>query len=350
MKLDDWLHPALRQVPVNKPLFIVGMPRSGTTLLHRLIASERSVFTTMALWELLLAPAVCEKEFLRRLRAIDRSLGSPLWHLFCRIQRIATHSFQDIHPTTLQSPEEDYLALLPFGGCFLRVICFPWDPEVWKLGHFGDLDPATRKRLISTYKRVLQRHLFFRGSHLHLLSKNPSLTSWLPELLDVFPDACFIGLHRAPEQAVPSQLSSLRAGMAFFGTEVADPEIVDRFVKLLASYWNILRAANRVLPRARFQLIDFEELVGNSFDSVCELLEQFRYPLSEQGLTELARNCSQQRGYRSKHQYSLEDYGLERRKLDLLFAPAEDEAPFESFALASAEREPFEHKMDKAIP
>ena len=310
LRLDDWLYPSLRQVQIIKPLFILGLPRSGTTLLHRLIASDHSVFTAMPLWESLLAPAVCEKRLLRRLRTVDRWFGSPLWRILCAIQRMVTQSFQDVHATTLHSPEEDYLALLPFGGCFLRVICSPRDRDVWKLGHFGNhVAPARKEQLISTYKRILQRHLYFRGQHLHVLSKNPSLTSWLPELAEEFPCGCFVGLRRTPHQSVPSQLSSLRSSMAFFGTDVAEPEIVQRFVELLASYWRTLDQANEVLPFERFQLIEYEQLVGDSYPLIRGTLHQFGYSLSEQSLAELNIECSCQREYRSMHRYCLKSLG-----------------------------------------
>ncbi|MEM6470257.1 MAG: sulfotransferase [Planctomycetota bacterium] len=320
LRLDDWLYPSLHSVPITKPLFIVGLPRSGTTLLHRLIASDQTVFTTLPLWESLLAPAVCEKRFFRRIRKIDRWFGSPLWRILCAIQQTMAMTVQDVHATDLQSPEEDYLALLPFGGCFLRVISSPWNADVWKLGHFSDqLEPPRQKELISTYKRILQRHLFFRGQHLVLLSKNPSLTSWLPALAEEFPDACFVGLRRVPHQSVPSQLSSLRSGMALFGTDVAESEIVDRFVRLLASYWRVLDHANEVLPSTRFQLIAYEQLIRNSYSLASRILDQFGFSLSEQGLAKLEHHCSRQREYRSSHRYCLEEFGLDHRQLYLVF-------------------------------
>lgn len=328
LRLDDWLYPSLRDVQITRPLFIVGLPRSGTTLLHRLIANDRGVFTTMPLWELLLAPAVCEKRFFRRLRTVDGWLGRPLWRILCAVQQRASRSIQDVHATTLHSPEEDFLALLPFGGCFLKVICFPESEDVWKLGSFCDqLAPSRQQKLVATYKRILQRHLYFRGKHFHLLSKNPSLTSWVPALAEEFPDACFVGLRRAPEQSVPSQLSSLRSSMAFFGTDVAEPEIVDRFVNLLSSYWRTLDQANEVLPSTRFRLIEYDSLVGDSYPTVRSTLDQFGYSLSAQGRAALQKACFAQREYRSSHRYCLEEFGLNRERLEFVF---------ESFSKCSA--------------
>ncbi|MEO9593695.1 sulfotransferase family protein [Rhodopirellula bahusiensis] len=320
LRLDDWLYPSLRDVIVRKPLFILGLPRSGTTLLHRLIATDRQLFTTMPLWELLLAPAVCEKSLLRQMRSIDRRLGSPLWRIYLTVENRLVGAFQNVHSTTLHSPEEDYLALLPFGGCFIDVIRSPMSERVWKLAYFCEqLDRSRQAKLISTYKRILQRHLYFRGQHQHLLAKNPSLTSWLPALIDEFPDACVIGLRRDPAQSVPSQLSSLRDGMRWFGNDVADPAIVDRFVHLLASYWQMMDRAKAVQPPERFRLIEYQQLIGDSHALISQTMDQFGYCLSEEGVSELQKHCSAQRLYRSSHQYNLEEFGLDQHQLDLAF-------------------------------
>ena len=322
-RLDDWLFPSLRRVAIKKPLFIVGLPRSGTTLLHRLMASNKDVFTTMPLWELVLAPALCEKFFFRSLRSADRRIGSPLWYVFNAIQNRILRSVHDVHPTTLHSPEEDYLALLPFNGCFLRVIFSPHNEEVWKLGHFSEgLSETRQAELISIYKQIIQRHLYFRGQHLQLLSKNPSFTAWLPGLAEEFPDAHFVGLRRAPEQAVPSQLSSIRDGMMLFGNDVTDEQIVNRFVKLLVHYWRVLEDADETLPADRFQLIEYQSLIEDSFEQVTHVLDQFGYELSQQGLAELQQCCANQRNYKSRHQYSLDEFGLCKKSLTEVFGLA----------------------------
>ncbi|MCC9645274.1 sulfotransferase [Rhodopirellula sp. JC740] len=320
LRLDVWLYPSLHEVAISKPLFIVGLPRSGTTLLHRLMATQSGVFTTMPLWELLLAPAVCEKRTLRRLRNADRRLGSPLWRLYQAVERRLVGSFKNVHATTLFSPEEDYLSLLPFGGCFLDVIRAPRSERVWKLGHFCErLQRSQQMALLDVYTGILKRHLFFRGQHLRLLSKNPSFTSWIPVLTEAFPDACMVGLRRVPHESVPSQLSSLQSGMNWFGNDVTDSDIVARFVDLLAAYWRILKESKCTLRPDQFQLITYERLISESESVVRELMEQFGYEVTAAGLLSLQRQCSMQKRYSSRHRYRLETFGLHPDQLDRSF-------------------------------
>ena len=334
IRVDNWIYPGLREVRIVKPLFIVGLPRSGTTLLHRLIASDTKTFTTFPLWELLLAPALCEKHCIRTLGFLDRLVGSPGARVLRWVERKASGSLNSIHQTGFNSPEEDYLSLLPYGGCFLQVIMSPLDPKVWRLAYFSTrLNAEEQKRLLEIYKGILKRHLYFRGTDLRLLSKNPALTSWLPALVDEFEDARFVGLRRRENEAVPSQLSSIRSAMQFFGNDVTDPRVVRLFASLLADYSETLERAARTHEPDRLQIVEYDRLTGDSFSVVCHLLRQFGYALSEQGRHALAEICTQQREYRSTHRYDLADFGLDEQQLATLFKRKIKPTPSERVAL-----------------
>ncbi|HCI11104.1 MAG TPA: sulfotransferase, partial [Alcanivorax sp.] len=130
--LDYLLFPDFRRVRVREPLFVVGVPRSGTTFLHRLLAGDRERFTTTALWELIFAPSITQRFFWRGVGRLDALVGAPLSRLFFRLERWVLGGLDDVHQTGLRDPEEDYLALLPVLGCFLLVLAVP-DPALWRL-------------------------------------------------------------------------------------------------------------------------------------------------------------------------------------------------------------------------
>ena len=94
--------------PCDKLLFIIGIPRSGTTFIHRTIAkaSETTTFTT---WESIFAPAICEKKFLLFFGKIDRFIGAPFERILSFFIRLWGDDFHNIHSVTLDAPEEDYL-------------------------------------------------------------------------------------------------------------------------------------------------------------------------------------------------------------------------------------------------
>ncbi|WP_158222770.1 sulfotransferase family protein [Rhodopirellula sp. MGV] len=315
-KIDDWLYPSLRDVLVQRPLFIVGLPRSGTTLLHRLLASDEAAFATMPLWELVFAPAVCQKRLVQRLGNLDQFFGRPVARMLTLIQRMIGSRFDAVHLTRLTSPEEDFLGLLPFDGCFLKVLLYPFDQAVWDLGYFQSrLGTERRKMLVATYKRLIQRHLFFRGTDARYLAKNPSLTTWVPALAEAFPDATFIGLRRSPVSAVPSQLSSLREGMALFGNDVTDPRIVSKFINLLSHYWFVLEHCAARLPESRFLLIEYQDLVDSKRNVVERIETRFGSIYSIAGRRRIMTACEEQQSYRSSHLYSLAEFGIDRATL-----------------------------------
>ena len=327
---DRIFFPGLRNVKIRRPLFVVGPPRSGTTVTHRLLACNSAQFTTLPLWELILAPALIEKFTLRGLRRLDRLLGSPMLRLAGWLEKKCSHSLQSVHQTSLFLPEEDYLGLLPFGGCFLVVLLFPKARWVWRLGHFSrDLEIATQDRLLLAYKGLLQRHLYFRGEGRTLLSKNPTFCAWLPRLVDEFPDSCFLALTRSPSEIVASQLSSVREGLQWFGNDPQDPEIRDAFLNLLADYNAVMQKTLRNLPNARYNLVNYLRLKTSSAEVVIECLERFEYCFTSEYRSRLIDQSQSVSEYRSGHRYALEEFGLTASDVDNVFA----EASGESFAL-----------------
>lgn len=227
LALDEWLYPAFRRTAVRRPVFILGVPRSGTTYLHRELARDHR-FATTATWELLLAPAICQRRLLTLLAAIDRALGAPL----CRVLRFVEHRLaapmDSVHPVGLDAAEEDYLALLPAAGCFFASLAFPGSTALRALAHPGDLKAPQRRRLLAHYHALLQRHLFFHGKSA-LLSKNAAFASWLPYLARHYPDALFVLCIRQPGGALSSQLSSLGGARSLFGTYPDNAAIAERF-------------------------------------------------------------------------------------------------------------------------
>lgn len=311
LALDVLLFPNLKNVVVDRPLFVVGPPRSGTTLMHRLLAENTEQFTTFPLWELLFAPALSEKYVFRGLARADRFVGGPMRRILVWLEQKFSKSLDSVHQTSLFLPEEDYLGLLCHGGCFLAVLVFPKAQWVWRLGNFSSqLSKAEKQRLIHAYRGLLQRHLYFRGADKAVLSKNPTFSAWLPALIEEFPSARFIGLLRDPVEIVPSQLSSVRDGFALFGNDVHDPQVRDAFVNLLAGYYRQVGFELSNMPVNRASIIDYQRLKTSSDDVVIECMCQFGYECPPDYRDGLRRQAGQVSGYRSGHRYTLADFDL----------------------------------------
>ena len=329
--VDELLFPKYRSTVIRDPLFIVGPPRSGTTLLHRLIAEDTSQFTTFPLWELLLAPAICQKYLWIGIWRVDRILGSPLHRLLSWTESTVGRCLVQFHPTSLQMPEEDYLLLATQRTCFLFVLAFPECNAVWDLGQFDErFSDSQRARVLHAYRRLVQRHLYVRGPEKHYLSKNPSFTGWIHSLHREFSDARFVGLTRTPEETIPSQLSSIGPAMAWFGHDVKQPETVQRFVDLFESYYRRVLVDMPQLPREQVRLLRYNDLKRAPCEEVVSALDHLGYSVSDDFFDRLSLAASAAAKYRSGHRYSLDEFGLTDQQIRQAIGSAEHPDPLDS--------------------
>ncbi|MEX0607543.1 MAG: sulfotransferase, partial [Halofilum sp. (in: g-proteobacteria)] len=196
--LDELLFRGYRRVSIDQPVFILGVPRSGTTALHHTLARDPQ-FTTMRTWECLFGLSVTWRLCGRAIARFDRWLGRPLGWILQRVERRLARGLQSVHPTGLDLPEEDYWTLLPVLGCFGLVAAFPDARSLWRIARFDHaLPPAERERLMAFYRSCLQRHLYVHGDDRRLLTKNAAFAQAAASLLRAFPDARVICCLRDP--------------------------------------------------------------------------------------------------------------------------------------------------------
>ncbi len=308
--LDEIFFRAYRKVRIREPLFIVGLPRSGTSFLQRVFAADAGRFTTLRLWELLLAPSVTERRFWLALGTLDRGLGRPVARLMAWMEKRGFRRLEAIHEVSLTDPEEDYFLLLPVFACFLLVVPFPWHDGVWALSRLDEMPREERDRIVAFYRRALQRHLHVVGPDKQLLSKNPAFTPFIESILEAFPDGRIICCVREPEKVVPSVLSSLQSGAELFGYDMAEPRIRDRFVDMLEHFSEHALRTLPKLPSDRYAFSPMGEMKGDVEGFVLGIYERFGWKPAPEFKERLAEEAARGEAYRSKHRYTLEEFDL----------------------------------------
>jgi len=150
--LDDVLFRGWRRVQVREPLFVLGVPRSGTTKLHEVLAKDDQ-YTTFSTWECLFALSVTERRFWLGLSRIDTLIGRPGARVLSWIERRIFAALDDVHAMSLTTPEEDYFALMPILSCFILALPFPGFEHLWRIGRFDQALPdAERQRILDFYE------------------------------------------------------------------------------------------------------------------------------------------------------------------------------------------------------
>ena len=230
-----------------EPLFLLGFWRSGTTLLHNLLATDpRWGFVNTY-------QAAMPDVFLAGQRRIRRLLERQL---------PATRGVDNI-PVDFAMPQEEEIALMCAGGCSPYVsLNFPrtGDAALNYLFPEERLAPAERERWRRDYIRLLKAaSLNMDGKP--LLLKSPSNTSRIGALLDLFPAARFVYIQRNPYDTLRSYARLLRLMNGWHALQAVDFDgLLRRQVKIYREMAQAYGRQRGLVPAGRLVQIRYEEL------------------------------------------------------------------------------------------
>ncbi|MBN1428182.1 MAG: sulfotransferase [Anaerolineae bacterium] len=312
---DKVLFSRHRQITVRQPVFIIGNMRSGTTLLHRLMAKDTRTFCHLKTWELGFAPTITQRKLYEFIARVDAILGGLLARLVNYLDKQLLGRIA-LHPTGLFEAEEDDLILLYVWSSTFIMGVFPYPDEVLNfILPFDDL-PEERERVMPFYKAALQRHLYHhKAENKHILSKNPVFSSRIDALYETFPDARFIYLIRNPLDVVASMGSYMRAAWSEFqgsGQPFPYDEHIWETVKKWYGY--TLERLEQAPPDSHI-IISFDELTQNPRQAITRIYEHFGFDLSTEFDQTLIEATKQSRAYNSNHTYSFENTGFTREQV-----------------------------------
>jgi len=294
--LDELFFPGYRKVHIQKPLFVLGVPRSGTTFLHRTLAADTERMTTLATWEVFFAPTVVQRKFWMALGALDRRVGAPGRRPLRFVERKIFQGMDGVHEMALSDPEEDYLLLLPIFAAFILVLPFSQSDTIWRLTRLDTEMPEAEKRhILAFYKACLQKHLYVHGTDRRFLSKNASFASWVDALGETFPDAGFVFCFRDPEKAIPSLLGSLDLGGELFELNLSEGEFPEKMTRMMRHYYRHLLSRNGSAVS-----VHMDDLKDDLIGTVERIYEHWGLPPSPEYRDRLTKIAEESRSYRSK--------------------------------------------------
>lgn len=295
LQRDRGLWPGIPAQTIAGPLFIIGLPRSGTTLLHSLLAQDpqnRSPLT----WEVMYPSPPDTTDVKQRIARAKKNLA---W-----LDRLAP-GFKAIHLAGAELPQE-CVAIMSHAFMSDEFDTLFNVPSYRTWLESNDMRPA-----YACHRQFLQ-HLQFRLPARRWVLKAPAHMLSLGALFDIYPDARIVQTHREPLDVIPSTASLIVVLRSIFSDHV-DPALIGRE---LSAFWaGMLGTYMQVRgnhPANQFFDINYEEIVRDPLSAVRRLYLHFGdelTPEAEQRMRDfLARNPKDKHG---RHLYTMAQFGLD---------------------------------------
>ncbi|WP_247718168.1 sulfotransferase family protein [Qipengyuania proteolytica] len=296
-------HPEILARPIRRPVVIVGPMRSGTTRLHRLLASDKR-FAHMRSFETI--SPVPRPDFEGVLAGEEEDFRPTLAGRIMKVARLANPRTLSIHPTGPYEPEEE-LGLLVASMWSMKHDAQWHVPSYaqWCLGESAV--PAYR------YMADLLRLIGWSQQESSLkpwILKTPQHMLDLPALLEVFPDARLIFTHRDPTRVVGSA-ASLAWNQTIIYSDDVDPARTGQFwLDKTATMIERMREARAKIPRERMIDIHYDDMDSDWRGTMQRVYRFLEFEI-EPALPGMRRYLDRSADLKRKpHRYSLEEFGL----------------------------------------
>ena len=311
---DEILFPSYKKIIVRSPLYITGMPRTATTFFHNLINQDKERFTTMKLWEIAFAPSVCQKKFWIFIRKVDRMVNNPMVKTARYFERRLLKGFNHFHQLSLFNIEEDeYLFIHNFSSGLL-IFFLPVIKFIHKISSV-EKNRSVRKPTLRFYNRCIKKHLYVFGKNKTYLAKSPAHILRYHLLKELFPDLRMIYMLRIPHHSIPSTISLFQNFNRIFYARINDRDIINHTLAMAVTSFGYLMELDRPENDPTFITLKFEEFVKNPELAIHNIYKFFHLNLASKLDAKMRSYSSQQSSFKSKHKYSLEEYGLSKNMI-----------------------------------
>lgn len=301
-------NPAILQSEIRRPIFVLGLARTGTTALHHLLSQDPS----MQVLEYWLAAAPSPRP------------PRAQWEADPRYQRAVAElewmyrtdpSLKAMHLMTADGPDEcRHLFLQSFtDDTFDCNSTIPSYSE-W----YG------RQDMLATYRRHrdVLKLIGSTSPERRWLLKYPLHMGNLRALLAIYPDACVVQTHRDPGKVIPSICSLVAGWRALYEDNVDRRAVGTWLLDRWATRLNRGLEARREYDAKQFFDLHLREILADPVGAVRRIYDHFGIamtPAAEQRLR--AWKDENPRGKHGEHRYRAEDFGLTAALIAERFAP-----------------------------
>jgi hypothetical protein len=278
-------------------MVIVGLQRTGTTKLQRLLASDpdnRSILS----WEAL-NPAPIKEDIESGKERIKIAKTSV------KALKYMSPGFFAIHPIEHEAPEEDVLLL---DVSFLSTTA----EATMNVPAYAAWLEQTDQSPAYAYMVKLLKLLQWQRPGKRWVLKTPHHLEFLPLAKKFFGDVQFIWTHRDVNECIPSFLSMVSYSRILFSEEVEQKIVAEQWVRKNGFMLSkALEFRNDGKNDARFTDVSYTELVNDTMKEIRRIYQDRGEPVSEDLLSIFeASNRQNPKGKYGRHQYKLDEFGI----------------------------------------
>jgi hypothetical protein len=296
-------HPEHADVPIERPVFVMGLPRTGTTALHRLLHAD-PVAQGLEMWL---------TQFPQPRPPRDTWDDDPIFTAMQ--QAFAAHhvespEFMGIHYMDATTVEECWRLLRQTGK----------SNSYESLAHIPRYTAWLQQQdwtdAYARHRRNLQL-VGLNDPEKRWVLKNPSHLTALDALMTVYPDALVVYTHRDPAVCIASSASLSAETTAGHSTTFTGETIGRTQLDLWSRAYHAYHDARPRYADAQFAEVAFADLVADPLAVVRRVYDQFGLDLTPEAraaVEEIHRE-STQGGKAPSHRYALADYGLSEREV-----------------------------------
>ena len=298
---------------IERPLFILGFPRTGTTTLHNLIQADPNC-QVLENWIGILPKS-------RPPRASWQSDRDYL-----SIEE-ALRAMYEVNPELRAQHDIDADSADECRFLFKQMLMDDGYGYLCDIPSYSDwLDKQSMKAAYEWHKNALKLIQFPHDTDKRWVLKYPTHMAWITELFEAYPDACIIQTHRDPAATIPS-FASLICGAA---KTLSDGRTAEKVGPFLAKQWHnrvesFMKARTEMGREDQFFDIQFSDVVNDPVQSVRKAYEHFDIPFSDE--TETAMRdwaTNHPPGRHGSHKYTAEEFGLDFDELSAMFSSYRD--------------------------
>ena len=291
--------PQIEEVPIQRPLFIVGLPRTGSTFLHRLLAQDVNGRVPL-LWELS-RPAPPPRPETRitdpRIAQVAEKINRSLHRL---IPDLGTK-----HVIDVEAPEECNSL---FQNCFTAYV-------TGALYHVPTYQTWIRQQDLTAsyqyYKKQVQL-LCYHYPGKTWISKNPDHLLGIDAILKVFPDAAIVYLHRDLSEVFGSICSIQHSLINMWReTPFVEEEMGEIVINMMAPTVDHACLARKQVNPSHIYDLHYTDLTADPIGTVRQIYKYFDYPLGTASLEQMQSWLENNKQHKhGRHDYQLDDFGL----------------------------------------